>query len=165
MGVHIVGADACELIHYGMNLVESRRTIFDCISTIYSAVTYHELFREAALDANDQLEFGIQWQDVLHALLESWTPDARDVDEDRLRAVFEAIDTNGNGSLDEDELYRCFQELGANVSLQKVRSFIFLCDDDGNGTVELNEFLRVFRVVEELRTRSAVVEKPAVTVT
>ena len=165
LGVHIVGADACELIHYGMNLVESHRTIFDCISTIYSAVTYHELFREAALDANDQLEFGIQWQDVLHALLESWTPDARDVDEDRLRAVFEAIDTNGNGSLDEDELYRCFQELGANVSLQKVRSFIFLCDDDGNGTVELNEFLRVFRVVEELRTRSAVVEKPAVTVT
>lgn len=155
LGVHIVGADACELIHYGMDLVESRRTVFDCISTIYSAVTYHELFREAALDANGQLEFGIEWQDVLHALLETWLPDKRDVDEDHLRAVFDAIDVNSNGSLDEDELYRCFRELGASVSRENVRSFIFLCDDDGNGTVEFDEFLRVFRVIEEMQRRNA----------
>ena len=136
-------------------LTEAKNEMFDCISTIYSAVTYHELFLEAALDANGQLEFGIEWQDVLHALLETWLPDKRDVDEDHLRAVFDAIDVNSNGSLDEDELYRCFRELGASVSRENVRSFIFLCDDDGNGTVEFDEFLRVFRVIEEMQRRNA----------
>lgn len=29
VGVHIVGEDACELIHYGMELVRSKRTISD----------------------------------------------------------------------------------------------------------------------------------------
>ena len=43
------GTDACELIHYGMELVNVRRSIFDVISTLFTAVTFHELFKFAAL--------------------------------------------------------------------------------------------------------------------
>ncbi|EED93255.1 probable SOLUBLE pyridine nucleotide transhydrogenase [Thalassiosira pseudonana CCMP1335] len=54
MGVHICGDDACELIHYGMQLVKSKHTIDDVLSNLYSAVTFHEMYRIAALAAVDE---------------------------------------------------------------------------------------------------------------
>jgi hypothetical protein len=33
------GTDACELIHYGMELVNVGRSVFDVISTLFTAVT------------------------------------------------------------------------------------------------------------------------------
>ena len=48
LGVHIVGADACELIHYGMELVRAERTIQSVLEATYSAVTFHELYTVAA---------------------------------------------------------------------------------------------------------------------
>ena len=49
VGVHILGTDACELIHYGMELINGKRTIFDVMSTLFTAVTFHELFKAAAV--------------------------------------------------------------------------------------------------------------------
>ena len=43
-----VGADACELIHYGMELVRAERTIQSVLEATYSAVTFHELYTVAA---------------------------------------------------------------------------------------------------------------------
>ena len=54
MGVHICGDDACELIHYGMELVKAERTIDDVLSNLYSAVTFHEMYRIAAMAAVDE---------------------------------------------------------------------------------------------------------------
>jgi len=54
MGVHICGDDACELIHYGMELVKAKRTIDDVLSNLYSAVTFHEMYRIAAMAAVDE---------------------------------------------------------------------------------------------------------------
>ena len=54
MGVHICGDDACELIHYGMELIKAERTIDDVLSTLYSAVTFHEMYRIAAMAAVDE---------------------------------------------------------------------------------------------------------------
>merc|ERR1719226_291560 len=65
IGVHLIGADACELVHYGMDLVEQKVTIFKLISTLFTAVTYHELFKEAALNGNSKLEYGAKWQTLL----------------------------------------------------------------------------------------------------
>ncbi|KAL7536694.1 hypothetical protein ACHAWF_005544 [Thalassiosira exigua] len=55
MGVHICGDDACELIHYGMELVKAERTIDDVLSNLYSAVTFHEMYRIAAMAAVDEV--------------------------------------------------------------------------------------------------------------
>jgi NAD(P) transhydrogenase len=38
IGVHICGDDACELVHYGMELVRSKRTMTDIVGQLYSAV-------------------------------------------------------------------------------------------------------------------------------
>lgn len=54
LGVHICGDDACELIHYGMELVKTSRTIRDLVNSLYSAVTYHEMYHIAALAAIDE---------------------------------------------------------------------------------------------------------------
>ena len=48
VGVHVCGEDACELIHYGMEIVKTRRTVTEVASAIYSAVTFHEMYRIAA---------------------------------------------------------------------------------------------------------------------
>lgn len=54
LGVHICGDDACELVHYGMELVRAKRTLSDVVKNLYSAVTFHELYRIAALAAMDE---------------------------------------------------------------------------------------------------------------
>lgn len=54
LGVHICGDDACELIHYGMELVKGKRTISDVLNSLYSAVTFHEMYRIAAMAAVDE---------------------------------------------------------------------------------------------------------------
>jgi len=48
IGVHIIGDDACELIHHGMELVKGGRTLEDAANGLYGAVTYHEMYRIAA---------------------------------------------------------------------------------------------------------------------
>jgi NAD(P) transhydrogenase len=55
IGVHICGEDACELIHYGMELVKSKRTIYELSQqSIFSAVTFHEMYKIAAQAALDE---------------------------------------------------------------------------------------------------------------
>ena len=49
-----------ELIHFGMELVRAKRTIFDVMSMLFTAVTFHELFKMAAMDGNSKLQFGQQ---------------------------------------------------------------------------------------------------------
>lgn len=54
LGVHICGDDACELIHYGMELVKGRRTIIELTDSMFSAVTFHEMYKIAAQAVLDE---------------------------------------------------------------------------------------------------------------
>ena len=54
LGVHICGEAACELVHYGMQLIKSQQTVEDCRNSLYSAVTFHELYKLAAEAAFDE---------------------------------------------------------------------------------------------------------------
>ena len=53
LGVHICGDDACELIHYGMEIVNGKKTMLDLTTRLYAAVTFHEMYRLAAEDGLD----------------------------------------------------------------------------------------------------------------
>merc|ERR1712087_94423 len=145
LGVHIIGKDACELVHYGMDLVDKQTTIFEVIDTLFTAVTFHELFKEAALNGNSKLEFGIQWQELISELRES-TLASGEIDEDHLRRCFNDIDVDGSGALDESELTEVFNRSGASDVQPSVVATLFnLADEDGNGTIEWEEFVRLFR--------------------
>eukprot|EP00747_Dinoflagellata_sp_TGD_P149756 gnl/TRDRNA2_/TRDRNA2_177051_c9_seq4.p1 gnl/TRDRNA2_/TRDRNA2_177051_c9~~gnl/TRDRNA2_/TRDRNA2_177051_c9_seq4.p1 ORF type:complete len:492 (-),score=130.18 gnl/TRDRNA2_/TRDRNA2_177051_c9_seq4:228-1523(-) len=144
VGVHLIGADACELVHYGMDLVDQQVSIFRLMTTLFTAVTYHELFKEAALDGNSKLAFGAQWQAILNELGGELS---EELSEEKLRQEFDAIDVSGDGSLDSDELQECFQRLGKKVNKGTIANLIRLADDDGNGTIEWPEFYNIFKVL------------------
>jgi len=149
LGVHIIGNDACELVHYGMDLVDQEATIFDVIGTLFTAVTFHELFKEAALNGNSKLQYGIQWQEVL-ASLAICLPEAETLNEDELRQKFSDIDTSGDGSLDPEELKAVFDGLGEEVDPQVIENLVYLADEDGNGTIEWDEFRAIFLVLKQM---------------
>ena len=112
LGVHLIGKEAAELVHYGMALVNEGTTIFEMLSTVYTAVTFHELFREAALDANSKMAFGVEWQQIFNVLQSVCEID---FDDDSLREKFDAIGEDGSGELDEEGM-RAFDSMGRSVS-------------------------------------------------
>lgn len=155
VGVHVIGEDACELVHYGMDLVEQRVTIFALMTTVFVAVTYHELFREAAVNGNHKLDFGLQWHNIFKQLrksMEDTVSDSKILDQQglrpdmkRLRVEFEKFDANGNGSLDSEELASLFDVLGMKVKQGTINNLIRLADEDGNGSIEWEEFCNVYQ--------------------
>ena len=50
IGVHIIGHIACELIHYGVMLVEEKKTLQDLIGQVFNFPTLHDLYKYAAYD-------------------------------------------------------------------------------------------------------------------
>ena len=145
VGVHIVGDDAAEMIHYGMLLVQSGATLGSVITTVYVAVTYHELFKVAALDGNAKLEFGLQWQTILAGLGASGPAMLEAVESGALAAEFAKLDADGSGELSPDELGTCLRANGTNVTTGLLANLIRLADADGSGAISYAEFERVIR--------------------
>lgn len=54
-GVHVVGHIATELIHYGMTLVEDKKTVYDVIRQVFNFPTLHDLYKYAAYDGLSNL--------------------------------------------------------------------------------------------------------------
>jgi NAD(P) transhydrogenase len=50
IGVHIMGNIATELIHYGMVLVQEKKTLEEVIETVFNYPTLHDLYKYAAYD-------------------------------------------------------------------------------------------------------------------
>lgn len=50
LGVHIIGHIASELIHYGVTVVESGKTLEDVSSAVFNCPSLHELYKYAAYD-------------------------------------------------------------------------------------------------------------------
>lgn len=54
-GVHIIGHLATELIHYGIELLEQKKTLLDVIGRVYNVPSLHELYKYAAYDGLSNL--------------------------------------------------------------------------------------------------------------
>jgi len=141
LGVHIIGKEAAEMVHYGMALVKAGTTIFEILQTVYTAVTFHELFKEAAFDANSKLDFGVEWQEIFRVLQSECSID---FSEEYLREKFDVIDEDGSGELDEDEMRLLFESFGRPVSKRIIANVMRLSDLDGNGTIDFGEFMDIF---------------------
>jgi len=54
-GVHIIGTLATEIIHFGLMLIEEKKTIYYIISTVFNFPTLHDLYKYAAYDGLSNL--------------------------------------------------------------------------------------------------------------
>ena len=54
-GVHIIGNIATEIIHFGLELVESEQTLYDVIGKVFNFPTLHDLYKYAAYDGLSNL--------------------------------------------------------------------------------------------------------------
>jgi len=126
VGVHIFGEDACELIHFGTTLVQQRRTLADVLGVCYAAVTYHELYKLAALDAINTLQCG-RWRE-LYARLDADGDGALTVEEvsgrlgalcgsDEAEDVMRALFVGSGGSVDVDQFVKRAQRLRAPLQV------------------------------------------------
>jgi len=50
IGAHIIGQIACEMIHYGVILVEEKKNLQDVIGQVFNFPTLHDLYKYAAYD-------------------------------------------------------------------------------------------------------------------
>jgi NAD(P) transhydrogenase len=154
LGVHILGEDACELVHYGMDLVCQGVSIFKVMTTCFTAVTFHELFKEAALDGNSKLEFGLEYHKVLNDIGVHMDNHEHGVDLEKMNKIFKEADTKGDGRLDETELMVVFKNYGCDVSRATVHNLVRLVDTTGDGTVHWEQFQKVFDVLDQVRSNS-----------
>ena len=49
-GIHIIGPLASELIHFGLEVVETKQTLYDIIGKVFNFPTLHDLYKYAAYD-------------------------------------------------------------------------------------------------------------------
>lgn len=60
--------------------------------------------------------------------------------DETLRATFDAIDKDGSGELDEEEIANVMASLGKGADLAEVKELIEIADEDGNGVIDFEEF-------------------------
>lgn len=50
IGVHIIGEFATELIHFGLTLIENKKTLIDVVSVVFNYPSFHDLYKYACYD-------------------------------------------------------------------------------------------------------------------
>merc|ERR1712187_862654 len=107
--------------------------------------------KEAAVDGNSKLQFGVAWQSILKELGSVFGADGSgaygQVDKELLKEEFCRMDTSGDVSLDADELTEVFKRLGKEPKKSTIVNLVRLADTDGNGTIEWEEFEQIFEVI------------------
>ncbi|KAJ5068560.1 hypothetical protein M0811_02502 [Anaeramoeba ignava] len=73
---------------------------------------------------------------------------------DQFVREFKSFDTDGSGSIDENELTQVLKGLGENPTRSEVQKLIKEVDLDGNGMIEFNEFLQIIRNIRQGKARS-----------
>ena len=62
-----------------------------------------------------------------------------------MQKVFQAMDTNGDGHLSEDELLQGLRKCGYNLTRQQVKKLVTNLDKDGDGHISFEEFISAFQ--------------------
>lgn len=63
----------------------------------------------------------------------------------KLRAAFNAVDTDGSGTLDADELVKMCDDLDLDIEREEIEDLLNRQDDDGSGEIDFEEFVAAMR--------------------
>eukprot|EP00927_Polykrikos_kofoidii_P021661 TRINITY_DN20436_c0_g1_i1.p1 TRINITY_DN20436_c0_g1~~TRINITY_DN20436_c0_g1_i1.p1 ORF type:complete len:631 (+),score=92.12 TRINITY_DN20436_c0_g1_i1:136-2028(+) len=154
LGVHLSGDHSSDLVNFGAAIINDGNTIFEVLQFVFPAVTYHELYKLAAMDA--KMRFRMKANQSVHALV-AWCrarecvrknfPEDQD-QEEVLKKTFSYYDSSNAGFLGPKELMRVMSNFGVNLSEQEATEMVSDADEDdcssGQG-LDLDYFLRTLR--------------------
>jgi len=164
LGVHIFGEHSCDLINYGAEEINEKRTVFDMLGFVFPAVTYHELYNLAAREAKLRLILHLSPEDNLTAA-RLWKRVATSIEKAMMEEVgtetagdyelcvtkcWKSIDTDGNGKLSNDELHAAMAKLGLDLTPDDIKVMVSdatrthsASEDDG---IEWEQFVRILKL-------------------
>jgi hypothetical protein len=112
--------------------------LFFCIGLgciIYVVMTNHVTFWQAASGT-------WQWSAALSSLNVTGRNAAH---EESLMEVFDRIDDDGNGFIEEDELYIALKAAGMHITRKGLKAMIKVADDNNDGVISREEFCKLVR--------------------
>lgn len=132
LGVHIFGQTAGEIINYGAELLNDGLTIFRVLHFVFPAVTYHQLYREAAAEAKVRmmggcrdLAAGIAWKKFEGLLLKSLEEqNSLSSPGQLMKKAFRQFDSDHSGYLTKESLHKAVVSLGLNVTEEDVQAMV-----------------------------------------
>ncbi|KOO30454.1 calmodulin-related protein touch-induced [Chrysochromulina tobinii] len=122
--------------------------VFGCLHTFSSRQIVILIWVVARLDAVAQLPEG-RMEAWRSEMLNTWTDLAdgrsrrragRAYSDEELRIVFEAIDSDGSGDIDQAELLDAIRAIRPDATDEDVARMLAVADGDGNDTINLAEF-------------------------
>ena len=90
------------------------------------------------------------WKSFAHKKLSEMASslDAALASDDKLRQLFDHVDTDLGGSIDQNELFDALKAAGKKVSRDTVEHMFHAADEDGNGDIDFSEFADVIKGVK-----------------
>lgn len=142
LGCHIIGGDACELIHFGMDLVRRKVSIFVLIDEVFTAVTLHELFKEAAIDGDSRLKFGAALRNIFNGPFPAIS-DGKIPSTSKLKQLFCQVASDGVEEINAEELHDLFGRLGMAVNKAECCKPIQGENERYSETINFEQFARI----------------------
>jgi hypothetical protein len=68
---------------------------------------------------------------------------SKEYSDDDMKAAFDAIDTDGSGTLDREELAAAIRKEGGKLSDEQVNNLINFADADGDGEIDFEEYKKI----------------------
>jgi len=93
------------------------------------------------------------WTEVLDKIAEYYgvSGDARRENVEIFVAVFDKIDVDGGGSIDQDEMYEALVDAGLEITEEGVLTLVSMIDEDGNGDIDRDEWRETIEFYLELK--------------
>lgn len=137
LGVHMFGESSCELINFGAELVNHGTTVFQVLHFVFPAVTYHQLYHQAAAEA--KLRFkgardmagATEWLRLQNQLADSLKDTEKSV-KDELQRAFQKLDRDNSGFLSQAQLKQAVDSLGLSTTDESIKAMVVEATGDEN---------------------------------
>jgi len=147
LGVHLCGNHASELINFGAEAINDGLTVFDILSFVFPAVTYHRLYNLAAQEAKlriagvKSLSAASAWGRITTSIKSTLARRGSTMTlEDAVVQAFKIFDADSSGFLDTDELQGAMRSLGVELTAAEADEMA-LEAGASNGAVDYQDFI------------------------